>query len=100
LGRWCARQRESYAKGELQDFQIESLKAINFDLRTNGEIRKANEFEKSYKEYIDFFNIHKRKPTSKTNKKLYTWYSKSIKRAELGSLNNDMLAKFKIIQEL
>ncbi|MFI3327318.1 MAG: Helicase associated domain protein, partial [Clostridia bacterium] len=100
IGWWCARQRECYAKGKLQDFQIESLKAINFDLRTNGEIRKSNEFEKGYKEYIDFFNIHKQRPTSVTSQKLYTWYTKSIKRAELGSLNVDMLAKFKIIQEL
>ncbi len=100
IGWWCARQRECFAKGKLQDFQIESLKAINFDLRTNGEIRKSNEFEKGYKAYIEFFNINKKKPTAVTNQKLYTWYSKSIKRAQLGSLNEDMLAKFEIIMKL
>lgn len=100
IGLWCTRQRENFSKGKLKDFQIEKLKDIGFDFRTTNEVRKATAFEKNYQEYVDFYNVHKKRPTKNTNGKSANWYFSAMKKYQEGKLASDLSDKFEKIMEL
>ncbi|MFI3238357.1 MAG: Helicase associated domain protein [Lachnospiraceae bacterium] len=95
LGVWCSRIREEYQAGELQEEQVEVLQGMHFDLRSTYEIRREEQWNKSYAHVQDFVKQNGRLPRSRESQAMYGWLKKQKQVRELGVLSEVQVVRLR-----
>ncbi len=70
---WLYSQRACYKKGTLEQYKIDKVIALGFDMKGKGKQINEQKWLAQYNEYKDFLEKNDREPSVTNENKLYVW---------------------------